>query len=87
MDSKSEPAATGTDGQQEQTFDEILNRLQGIVERLEGGELALEDSLRAFEQGIALSRKGQAILDAAEQRVEVLLQEGETAPFEPEAGS
>jgi exodeoxyribonuclease VII small subunit len=62
-------------------FDDTLRELQAIVERLERGELSLEESLRAFERGVELSRRGQAILDAAERRVELLLRDGRTEPF------
>ena len=54
-------------------FEEILGRLRGLVERLEGGNLPLEDSLRAFEEGMELCRRGTAILDGAEKKVELLL--------------
>ena len=54
-------------------FDDILTRLRSLVERLEGGNLSLEDSLTSFEQGMELCRRGAAILDAAEKKVEVLL--------------
>ena len=57
----------------EPRFDEVLSRLRTIVERLEGGNLALEDSLRLFEEGMNLCRQGAAVLDKAEKRVEVLL--------------
>lgn len=63
-------------------FDALLAQLQGIVERLESEELPLEDSLRAFEQGMDLSRRGQRILDEAERRVELLLRDGTTEPLE-----
>jgi len=63
-------------------FEEILARLRGLVERLEGGNLALEESLRAFEEGMELCRKGTVILDAAEKKVETLLGGGATTPFE-----
>ena len=39
-------------------FEEILGRLRGLVERLEGGNLPLEESLRAFEEGMELCRRG-----------------------------
>lgn len=54
-------------------FDEILSKLQGTVEKLEGGQLSLEQSLAAFEEGARLARRGQEILDAAEKRVEILM--------------
>lgn len=54
-------------------FDDLLTRLRGLVERLESGNLPLEDSLHFFEEGMALCRRGTEILDAAEKRVETLL--------------
>jgi exodeoxyribonuclease VII small subunit len=65
-------------------FEDILGRLRGIVERLEGGNLPLEESLRAFEEGMELCRRGTVILDGAEKKVETLLAAGRTAPFEVE---
>jgi exodeoxyribonuclease VII small subunit len=70
------------DNQETESFDAILEQLRTIVERLESEELPLEESLRAFERGVALSRRGQRILDEAERRVEVLLRDGNTAPLE-----
>src|SRR5882757_9920915 len=70
-------------------FDEILIRLRSLVERLEGGNLPLEDGLRFFEEGMDLCRRGAEILDNAEKRVELLLSAAggtaRTAPFD--AGS
>jgi len=54
-------------------FDDILVRLRALVDRLEGGNLPLEDGLRFFEEGMDLCRRGAEILDRAEKRVEVLL--------------
>ncbi len=61
--------------QSEASFDQVLAQLRSIVERLEGGNLTLEQSLAAFEEGVRLSRAGARILDAAEQRVEILLRD------------
>ena len=66
-------------------FETSLAELQSLVERLESGELSLEDSLGAFEQGIRLTRECQAALAQAEQKVQVLLErdgELEEAPFD-----
>lgn len=67
-------------------FDDILQRLRGLVERLESGQLSLEDSLRFFEEGMELCRRGASILDGAEKKVELLLGgpagAPRTAPFE-----
>ncbi|CAE6893169.1 MULTISPECIES: exodeoxyribonuclease VII small subunit [Pseudomonas] len=66
-------------------FEQSLTDLQTLVERLENGELSLEDSLTAFEQGIRLTRDCQAALASAEQKVKILLErdgELEEAPFD-----
>jgi exodeoxyribonuclease VII small subunit len=60
-------------------FDKVLEHLRDVVERLEAGKLSLEESLRVFEEGVRLSRRGAQILDGAERRVEVLLQGEEGA--------
>ncbi|RMH39796.1 MAG: exodeoxyribonuclease VII small subunit [Deltaproteobacteria bacterium] len=54
-------------------FDEIVERLRAVVARLEAGSLSLEESLRAYEEGVGLARRGHALLDAVERRVEVLV--------------
>ncbi len=74
---------TGT-AEPDESFDGLMGRLQRIVEQLEQADLPLEESLKAFERGVQLSRKGQAILDSAEQRVEVLLQDGSTEKLDPD---
>jgi len=56
-------------------FDQVLDRLRQVVARLEQGSLSLEQALLAFEDGVMLSRRGSSILDAAEQRVELLIQQ------------
>jgi exodeoxyribonuclease VII small subunit len=81
--------ATGAPVVSSERFDEILLRLRGVVEKLETGNLVLEDSLKFFEEGIALCRRGASILDAAERKVEVLLSgpaaNPRTEPFEASA--
>lgn len=65
-----------------------MQDLEGIVERLEGGDLPLEQSLAEFERGVLLTRNCQTALKEAEQKVEILLKkagEAEIEPFEPEA--
>jgi exodeoxyribonuclease VII small subunit len=54
-------------------FEDALAELEGLVQRLEKGELPLEESLAAFERGIALVRTLSQRLADVEQRVEVLL--------------
>jgi len=54
-------------------FEDALAELEGLVQRLEKGELPLEESLAAFERGIALVRSLAQRLAEVEQRVDVLL--------------
>ena len=80
---------TKKDSAPPERFEEILLRLRGLVERLEGGNLPLEESLRAFEEGMDLCRRGTAILDGAEKKVETLLGGSSApriAPFESPEG-
>jgi len=49
-----------------------VQRLEASVERLEGGELSLDEALAAYEDGIALATQCQQLLDAAQQRIEAL---------------
>ena len=70
------------------SFEDSLAELEALVERMESGELSLEDSLSAFERGIALTRNCQQALQAAEQKVEILsskTRDGETEPFDDDA--
>ncbi|MCB9587112.1 MAG: exodeoxyribonuclease VII small subunit [Polyangiaceae bacterium] len=55
------------------SFEDAVRRLGEIVERLEEGDLPLDESLDLFEEGIRLARASGQRLDAAEQRVEKLL--------------
>ena len=58
------------------TFEEQLKELETIVERLERGDLPLEQSLALFEKGVGLSDSCKKELDTAEGRVQILLQKG-----------
>jgi exodeoxyribonuclease VII small subunit len=70
-------------------FEDALGDLEETVRRLESGELSLEDSLAAFERGVALVRVLNERLAGVEQRVEVLLRDQEgalrTRRLEPES--
>ena len=69
-------------------FEDALTRLEEIVEKLEEGDLPLEESLSAFEEGIKLSRVCAKLLNEAERKVEILIkgEDGQliTEPFEEE---
>mgnify|MGYP000709424504 CR=1 FL=1 len=69
-------------------FEQSLSELQALVERLESGDLSLEQSLTAFEQGVALTRECQQALTLAEQKVQQLIEQNgalTTAPFDGDA--
>jgi exodeoxyribonuclease VII small subunit len=68
-------------GASDEPFEQVLGRLEGLVERLEGGELSLEDSLKAYEEGVGLVRDAQGRLDAMESRLQELREDGSTAPL------
>ena len=58
-------------------FEEALSRLEEAVKSLEKGDLPLEDSLKVFEEGIRLSKSCLKILEEAEKKVEILIQDKE----------
>jgi len=62
-------------------FDEQLEKLKSIVEKMEHGGLSLDESLKLFEQGIGLSKRLLDILNRSEGRVEELLSTMERVPF------
>lgn len=67
-------------------FETAMRELEELVERLEQGELPLEESLAAFERGVMLTRSCQTALKDAEQKVEILLKKaGEPAVEDFEA--
>ncbi len=66
-------------------FEEALASLETLVEAMEDGDLSLEESLKAFEQGIKLTRECQLALEQAEQKVQLLVKDGqlpEAVPYE-----
>jgi exodeoxyribonuclease VII small subunit len=72
-------------------FEEALQELETIVQRLEDGNLTLDESLSLFEEGIKLSRLCSQRLEEAEKKVEILLKNENGSlsrqPFEPEEDS
>lgn len=71
-------------------FETSLKKLEEIVRRLEGGSLSLEDSLKAFEEGVKYSSFCAKKLDEAERRIEVLLKHKDGTftrePFDTDEG-
>jgi exodeoxyribonuclease VII small subunit len=64
-------------------FEEALAELESLVERLERGDLPLDEALKTFERGVELTRHCQASLKAAQQKVEILLKRGNSNEIEP----
>jgi exodeoxyribonuclease VII small subunit len=63
-------------------FETAMRDLEALVERLEQGELPLEESVAAFERGMLLTRSCQSALTEAEQKVEILLKKAGTSAVE-----
>ena len=74
--------------QEELTFEAGLKRLEEVLDALEHGDLALEEAMRAFEEGVQLVRLCHKKLDEVEKRVELLLKDDTgkffTRPFQEE---
>ncbi|MBN1613516.1 MAG: exodeoxyribonuclease VII small subunit [Deltaproteobacteria bacterium] len=64
-------------------FEEALQKLDAIVRRMESGDLTLEESLKAFEEGVKLARFCSRKLDEAERKVELLLKEDAEQTIQP----
>ncbi len=65
-------------------FETALAELESIVQRLEKGELSLEESLRQFERGVVLTRGCQKALRQAEEKIRVLARKGDGEVVEQE---
>lgn len=61
---------------QELSFEEAIERLEKIATELEKGDLNLDDSVEKFEEGMGLSKQCSQLLEKAEKRITILLQEG-----------
>ncbi|HUL12184.1 MAG TPA: exodeoxyribonuclease VII small subunit [Methylococcaceae bacterium] len=64
-------------------FEESLAELEQLVERMEQGNLSLEESLKLFEHGVQLTRSCQKALKEAEQKVQILLEENGQPTLKP----
>lgn len=60
--------------QNDLNFEKSLQELESLVEKMETGDLTLEESLKCFERGVALTRNCQKALQEAEQKVQILLE-------------
>ena len=68
-----------------QSFEDAMARLETIVAQLEKGECGLDQSLKLFEEGAKLAGQCEELLDQAEQKVNLLLANGQEVPFEGES--
>ena len=68
-DTATPPAGTAS-------FEQMMSRLEGLVARMEGGNLSLEESIQAFEEGIKLVKQCTSVLGEAEKRIQQLTEEG-----------
>ncbi len=64
------------------TFEESLKKLEKIVEKLEDGNVNLDDSIKSFEEGVALVKECQKQLSEAEIKIQILLEDGNVEPTE-----
>jgi exodeoxyribonuclease VII small subunit len=64
-------------------FEQSLSELESLVQKLEQGNVPLEDALKTFERGVALTRQCQSALRSAQQKVEILLARNGEERIEP----
>ncbi|MEJ2564631.1 MAG: exodeoxyribonuclease VII small subunit [Gammaproteobacteria bacterium] len=64
-------------------FESALKELESLVEKMEQGDIHLEDSLQLFERGVELTRHCQQALREAEQKVQILLEKGGQSEIKP----
>ena len=62
---------------EEMKFEEAMNKLEEIAKELENGELTLDESVNKFEEGMKLSKKCTKILNEAEKKINLLIDNGE----------
>ena len=82
------PAPKKPEAQKKLDFERSLARLEEVVRKLESPQLSLDEAMKLFEEGVALSRECQKQLEEAEGRVEILLKKADgkmaAEPFEAE---
>lgn len=85
--SSTESKGAADDANAVASFEHSLDELEGLVQRLEKGDLSLDESLKAYERGVALFRSCQTALEQAELRVRLLSDPEDPAsakPFTPD---
>jgi exodeoxyribonuclease VII small subunit len=69
------------------TFEQAIQQLKGIVDRIEQGEIPLQDSLEQYEKGMALIKHCRDILQKAEKRIDKISKEERPEPEEEQENS
>jgi exodeoxyribonuclease VII small subunit len=83
MTRKASPEQGGLNaGGETPTFETMMERLQDLVARLEGGNLTLEESIQSFEEGMTLVRRCTEVLNQAEERIRKLTRDARGTPQE-----
>ena len=72
------PSGAGTE--ETKSFESMMERLEELVEKLEGGNLSLEDSIKSFEEGMNLVKQCSSVLQEAEQRIQKLTRDADGKP-------
>ncbi|MGI5875410.1 MAG: exodeoxyribonuclease VII small subunit [Dethiobacteria bacterium] len=71
----------GEEKKEMMSFEEALKRLEELIEKMEGEDLTLNESLDNFQEGMELARYCRQLLTEAEYKVEILLRDGELVEF------
>ena len=62
------------------SFESMMERLEALVDKLEGGNLSLEESIKSFEEGMGLVKQCSTVLQEAEQRIQKLTRDADGKP-------
>ena len=84
MTKKTSDTPAPDSGQEDLKFEAALEELETLVAQMESGDLSLDESLKAFERGVALTRHCSTALKQAELKVQALNEEGELVDFDTE---
>jgi len=83
---RSAAAGSGARAGDGKSFEEMMQRLEELVEKLEGGNLTLEESIRSFEEGMTLVKSCSTVLQEADLRIQKLTEETDKAGSVVESG-
>lgn len=69
--------AAEPEGEEAITFEQAVEELQALIDRIEQGEIGLEESVKAYQRGVQLLKRCRSVLDVAEQEIKQMTAEGE----------